>query len=757
MVLFTFTMQSMAQGELTIIDQESKKPVPYANICFESLVHHSQSYGISSLEGKAINKAEELCVIAISFTGYKTLYDTIVPGQSKQYELEADLLNLNQVVVTATRSNKQLKNVPVITQVLLEEEIKSRGITEVGALLEAEIPGLEIHNHAWGSDIKMQGLDANYVLFLIDGERMAGETEGNVDYSRINMNDVERVEIVKGASSALYGSQAMGGVINIITKKPRDKVEFSMGGKYTQMNQVNFENLKTNEDFYFYKSKLDLPNTNLNATLGFNLNRFMSKTNFNRNTSDAYHLISTDSLYKEYEGLDLSDVELTEGKAPGTEDFSISQVFEYKLTNKWRLRANGGYYQQNRYDFIRDNSYDFFEEYNFGLKANYQISDINNLELSFNRDTYNKNKISEINDVITPEYSHYFYNPKAIYNQAIKEKHHLTLGAEYYAESLETLRFGNEDHLRRKNSNTLIAFAQDDFIVNSNFSIMGGFRMDHHSVYGTHVTPKLSAMYKWVPLTFRANYAMGFRSPTLKELYFDFTPAGLFVLKGNENLVPETNQYISLSTEYTRDKFNMSANFYKSWFENRIGGYWSINENSKQQYNYTNINQAELFGIEVLFRYRINRSFFMSGGYSYLNDSDEVDSKNVSAIAPHSGNFRFEYTLTKKIYQLKVNLSGKITGAKEYYELDDIEINGQIGVAAYFVRYEPFSIWNFSISQSFHNGILLVVGIDNILDYKAPIVSYNSNLSPGRIGFVSLNLNVDHLYREFSSLLSKKK
>ncbi|NPD44080.1 MULTISPECIES: TonB-dependent receptor [unclassified Lentimicrobium] len=749
-------LQGIAQSTIEIVDIETLKPIPYAHLSFESIQTKKKSYSITSLEGKSDNSVSEKSIIVISFTGYKTVLDTILPGEDKKYKLSTDLMNLDQVVVTATRTSKKLKDVPVITQLLLAEEIESRGITEIGSLLEDEVPGVEIHQAGYGADIKIQGLDANYVLFLIDGERMAGETEGNVDYSRINMNDVERVEIVKGASSALYGSQAMGGVINIITKKPNNKVEFSLGGKYGEMNQTSYPDLKSNDDFYFYKSKLDLPNLNLHGTLGFNLNKFMSKTNFNIKSSDAYILTSSDSLHKDYVDHDLKGVELPTMHIPGNEDYSISQLFEYQVTDKWRMRANANYYKHNIYDFKKDNIYDGYEDFNFGLKSIFSFSELSNLELSYNDDTYHKYEVNERIDWKNKLYNHHFYNPKAILNQRINEQHFLTVGLEDLAEELATMMFSSAiDSLVSKSSNTIIAYAQDDYQINSKWNMIGGFRMDHHSTYGTHLTPKLSMMYKLIPVTFRANYAMGFRSPTLKELYMDWSMLGMFDIKGNENLIPETNNYLSFSAEYTRSVFNISANFYQNWFKNKIGGYWSFDEYGKQVYNYTNIDKSQMHGLEVLFKYNIKRNFFISGGYSYIKDSQEMNNKSISAISPHSGNIRFEYTLTKRIYQLKVNLTGKFTGAKDYYELDDIEVNGQQEVGSYLAHYDPFSMWKFTISQSFHNGIYLVIGVDNIFDYKAPIVSNNSSLSPGRRGYISLNLKVDHLYREFRSLIQK--
>ncbi|NOR87571.1 MAG: TonB-dependent receptor plug domain-containing protein, partial [Bacteroidales bacterium] len=313
MIVFFGSGLQAQTTSITILDQDTKQAIPYANLCFESLESKSFTYSISSLDGIAENMAVGRSIVAISFIGYETIFDTISPTDEKVYELASDLFNLNQVVVTATKTKKALKDVPAITQIVTAEEIQSRGITDMATILEDDVPGIEFHQAGFGADIKMQGLDANYVLFLVDGERMAGETEGNIDYNRINMNDIERIEIVKGASSALYGSQAMGGVINIITKRPRDKVEFSIGSKFQQYNEINFTDVKANDDFSTYKKNLDKPNLNVNAVLGFNVKKLMSKTSFVMKSTDAYELMSSDSMR-----MDIIEYDTTFSKLTGT-------------------------------------------------------------------------------------------------------------------------------------------------------------------------------------------------------------------------------------------------------------------------------------------------------------------------------------------------------------------------------------------------------------------------------------------------------
>lgn len=129
-------------------------------------------------------------------------------------------MTLNEVVVTGTRTPKLLKDSPVLTRVISASDIKKSDATNISDLLQTELPGIEF-SYAMNQQVSlnMQGFGGNSILFLVDGERIAGETLDNVDFSRLNLNDAGKVEIVKGAASSLYGSNAVGGVINIISRE----------------------------------------------------------------------------------------------------------------------------------------------------------------------------------------------------------------------------------------------------------------------------------------------------------------------------------------------------------------------------------------------------------------------------------------------------------------------------------------------------------------------------------------------------------
>lgn len=180
--------------------------------------------------------------VKVSFVGYQT--QTFVlkaderKGEQHVLRLQPDATALDQVVVTATRTPKALKDAPVVTRLITANDIKIADATNVQDLLTEQMPGLEF-GYAMNQEtsLNMNGFGGNAVLFLVDGERLAGETMDNVDYNRLNLDNVGRIEIVKGAASALYGANAVAGVINIISRENSEPWTANVNTRYNNFNK----------------------------------------------------------------------------------------------------------------------------------------------------------------------------------------------------------------------------------------------------------------------------------------------------------------------------------------------------------------------------------------------------------------------------------------------------------------------------------------------------------------------------------------
>lgn len=181
--------------------------------------------------------------ISIRYMGYHP-YDAVInihEDTAVDFVMEPEHNQLGEVVVTGTRTPKMLKDIPVVTTVISEREIEKTGSLTIADVLQTEIPGVEFGRQMDGQVVmNMQGMGGSDILFLIDGEKMAGESMNNIDYERLNMDNVERVEIVRGAGSALYGSNAVGGVVNIITKEADEPWSLNLNGRYGSHNEQRY-------------------------------------------------------------------------------------------------------------------------------------------------------------------------------------------------------------------------------------------------------------------------------------------------------------------------------------------------------------------------------------------------------------------------------------------------------------------------------------------------------------------------------------
>ena len=735
---------------ITVLDSETGEPISYATITYYHLKTHTTSVDFTSDNGIAKNKADGPSKISISYLGYKTIEDTLSGSfVSKTYYMKPDAFLMDQVVITATRSKKMLKDTPVLTQVISSDQIQAFASNTVSDALETEIPGIEFQRHGTSNDINLQGVAGRNVLVLIDGEKMAGETRGNVDYWQLNTNDVERIEIVKGASSALYGSQAMGAVINVIPKKYKTRFFSEASLKFTGRTQQNYPSLKSDDDLYDFKRNLDKPNINLSALIGFNFEKLSAKTNVVYKSMDAYKLQSSGILKKDYIDIDTVVFESVDYETgiEGQEDYTLSQTLNYRFSPTFQVKANGRMYSRHKYDFSQDNKHEYFEDLMLGAKATYEPNFNQSFILSLHTDSYSKYDYFELLSTKEKNYRHRFIHPKLLINTIVASNHIFTGGIEYLNESLVTDMFNLEEQMQEKQTNSMVMFLQDDVSIAPKLNAVAGLRGQYHDSFGTEFSPKLSLMGKWHPYTLRLNYAHGYRAPSLKELYMNWSHLGMFIIEGDENLKPETNTYVSASLEFTNNVLNTSLTTYYNAFKNKITGIWAEDQTI---YRYQNLENSRLFGIDLLLQVSLWNRLRLKGGYSYANEHIDDQSVRLSSISPHTATFKLEYHLFKGRYDAWLNLSAKYIGEKSFDVLDEIEYRGEEIEAYYPVRYDGYSLWKLSYNQTFFNGLNVVMGIDNLFDYRAQQITFNTSITPGRSYYTMIRLDMDNLYRTFS-------
>lgn len=645
--------------------------------------------------------------IQASFMGYTP--STLVLATDNENEklnfiLKEDGFSISDIVVTGTRTPKTISDAPVITRVITEQDFKKLDVTNVAELLQNELPGIEF-SYSMNQQVSLnfQGFNGTSVLFLIDGERMAGETLDNIDYSKLNLDNVERIEIVRGAASSLYGSNAVGGVINIITKKNNKPWSLRFSNKYGAHNSWN-------------------------NSLIWGLHQGM----LSNNLSIHHSSLNTYNIPKDTEGNAKGDFSAVYGNY----SWNIKDQMILDLSDKLKLTGRYGYFfRQRDYSEADKNRY---RDFDGALKMNYKLSEKSLLETSYHFDQYDKSDYYPIKRTDIRDYSNIQNTIRALFNHTLDRSHTLTIGGDVMSDYLMSYQFENNDS---HTEYTADLFGQYDWNIAKSLNILAGLRGDYYSKAGIHISPRLSLKYKINHyLSLRGGYANGFRAPTLKEQYMNFDMASIFMIYGNKDLKSENSHNLSLSAEYLHNRYSITFSGYYNIVNNRISTVWNKSLNGMV---YTNTEKANIIGADATLGYRWPINLGIKLSYAYSHEWNANDIANTSTTRPHSATVVLDYGKTYKNYGFNIVLNGSwlssvhtniLTSSSQYNEYEK----------AY---YPGYMMWKFVASQLLmKNAARISLTIDNLFNYKPDYYYNNSPTSLGTTASVSLTLDIDNFF-----------
>lgn len=605
---------------------------------------------------------------------------------------------LDEVVVTGTRTPKLLKDSPVLTRVITSSDIKKSDATNISDLLQLELPGIEFsYSMNQQVSLNMQGFGGNAVLFLIDGERVAGETLDNVDFSRLNLNDAGKVEIVKGAASSLYGSNAVGGVVNIISRESTEPWTLNVNGHYGKHNEQRY-----------------------GLNFSFNAGKFSNTLSGQFTHIDSYNMKNEGDYDRFY----------------GGHTYNVKDRLTFKVNDKLKFIGRVGYFFRERNS--AESSHDRYRDLSAGIKGLYDFSKATNLEVSYSFDQYDKSDflVSSRSDI--RDYSNIQDIGKALLNHTFAGKHILTVGADVMRDYLMSYQF---DDNGSKTQITADGFAQIDLNLHKNFNLVAGGRYDYFSESNMqHFSPRVNAMYRLKRFSFRGSYAGGFRAPTLKEMYMNFDMAGIFMIYGNKDLKPESSNNFQLSAEYTKGLLNATLGGFCNLVDNRITTVWNQAMNGMV---YSNIGNMTISGIDANVSWRAPWGLGARASYVFTHEHVRKGEPYTSSTRPHTATIRLDYTKSWKNYGLMVALNGRIlssVGVDEFVSLTNYEETER-------VDYPAYTMWKLNITQSVWKGIDVIATIDNLFNY---IPKYNYSSTPPTTGIsfaIGLSLDIDKMVK----------
>ena len=648
--------------------------------------------------------------------------------------------NLNPVVVTGSGHHQRLKSTATPVHVISSQEIREQGITTFDDALIRMMPQASMAPNSMGTFLRLNGLGNKYILILINGQKLSGDISNNVDLSRINMSRVKRIEVLDGAASSLYGSDAIAGVINIITDQPTDE-EIS----FTNNLKVSGHGILTESvGLDIYKGHIG------------------SYTSFTHDRADSYQ-------NNNLEYVKGSDTETQETIAPyftGYRSSVITQKFTYNPTQHLALHAGLDYsYKitnrpETREDIPGGTDYEMrYKGFRWNIGGIYKFNNRNSIQADFTVDRFRYGKEY---DVETKDYAVGDYvqskkqrsmegQVKAILG--LSSNSTTIFGADWHKDYLTASSGNIEEHVYN-----IAAYAQHEMKFLKDFTATLGLRLTHHETFNQRLTPKVTVMYAPGDFRFRATYSAGFRAPGLDELYYHYFSVNRGkpqIIFGNKDLAPEKSHYFSLNAEYRTQFIAMSITGYLNRIKDMV-----VRKNINVDDNTLRMLQEEFPEMTADQAAKLER-------YSLYQNSDEGDVKGVQADISvnlfqgfnFSASYAYTYARTKSEEEwtlLERSIRHAATIAANYhhtwgkYRLN-VNINGKLQSKTYYPDYEDapgFGLWNLHTTHTIDCAKWVIlepcIGIDNLFDkVDRRIDSANRKYAlytPGRMLVVGLKV-----------------
>lgn len=615
------------------------------------------------------------------------------------------------VVVTATRTQEEVKAVPQTVEVITKEDIEQLGATDVYSALRL-VANVDVTSAGMaGHNVMIRGMSTNHTLILIDGKRFAGEdtsaTQNVYALGRFSLSNIERIEIVRGSASAQYGSDALGGVINIITKKSKEPSV--MVGLSTGSEAIN--------NYYH----IDFGKQgNFSSTFDMRFSDVRKNMQAGDEGSNYYGPIQDFNFAGTWDLGNDKEIDLTLGyynehtKADYADKYTSTGVFQTSKDKK-------EWYDYRRYDYSlgysgkTDNS-------DYMIRTFYSRLDKEN-----NLYNYRNNFPGSMENILGLMYPKYDWD-KSTYTLwgiegkntvQLSDNHLLTFGGEYRQNKVEGTRLsdggdnvhqvsqsGNgivsNKYYSDKEINTWAGYIQDEWQVNDKLLVIPSVRYDHDSSFGGEVTPKIGATYFISDNSrIKANWGKGFKAPTISELYMAMHRAmgGQTVnVYGNPDLKPEKSTSWDISFEAEKDN-----NFGKlTYFNNDVKNLITTKQIGSSYYDqrYINVDEAEIDGVEMEIGRNLDDKWTIKATSNWLDATDKVSGDRLDNRARNMTTLQLLYDdhddwgYSAILWQQWANK----------YHYDDNDYN--------------FTTTNFVLNKKFGEGNRVYAGVDNIFDKK---------------------------------------
>lgn len=687
LLMFLVEFAAYSEGTIIVLDALSKKPLQEASVHFSSLSSNAKTVRKTDKAGKAVNPYTGKTQVFITFIGYHNLVDT-VSNIDKTYYLSYKDIEMDEIVVTGNfkpmSAQKSVYDIKVINQ----EKIEMQAASTLRELLLTESNIRIDQDNVLGSSININGITGENVKIMIDGVPLIGRLNGNIDVSQINLNNVKRVEIIEGPMSSIYGSDALGGVINLISKDPNcEKSEIDLTSYFESVGTYNL-NASGN---YSIGGLNFLINGGRDLFQGYDRND--TNRNIKWNPKEQYYANLQSSYNFEnhsikYQGAYFREYVLNRGelRAPYFESAFDDKYYTNRLTNS--LMYNGKINKNQFVDITSAFSYyhrvknTFFKDM---LTLNEKLTDVPS-----DQDTSNFYTV-----MFRPVFSH----------DKLFDNLNYQIGLDLNMDIAEGKKIKDD----KQSISDYAAFLSVQYEPISSMTIQPSIRFIKNSIYDAPLVPALNFKYDFNKyITMRASYAKGFRAPSIKELFYLFVDINHNIY-GNESLKAEKSDSYNVSFN-----FKMSDNSYyfgiePKFFYNSIFDMITLASITDVLYKNVNIGKYETVGSNLTFKY-FRENISTSLIFAYIGRmNSEADSLGIPEF-----NFAKELTLnfdyTWPLIDTKFSIYYKYTGRMPSFMIKDNV------VTEYFI--EDYNMMDFNVSKKLFNIFDISAGVKNLFDIK---------------------------------------
>ncbi len=602
-------------------------------------------------------------------------------GVSESAAEPDDPFHLDPIFVTGARTAERASESPVATQVLTRADLVATGAENVAEALE-ELSGLEVVPDVGGQVVRVRGLDPQQTLILVDGDRVIGRIDGGIDLTRISIEEIERIEIVRSGSSALYGSEAAGGVIHIIT---RDTVARRQLAVHSVLGWLG-----TPESYGF--------SGDASVVAGFRRRRggltvtggIHRMPSFRRDPSTP-STTSSEQLELNYEARG------TYVMRPGHRFVARSRSMIRNIEAVDASATSAVFDRRNR-----------TEEHVVSLGTDHDFDERGELELratfTYFRDQFASDqrqgpmdRLEDAREQLVELRARHTYEPGS--------RHRLVAGADTLIERLDTPRLSQVGVRGR-----VSPFAEYRLRVRAGesvvFTVVPGVRADLDTQFGAYVSPKLASRLD-LPgnLALRGSVGRGFRAPNFRESYLFFeNPAVGYRVVGNPDLDVETSLGTELGVEWRASRrLTATVTFFRTELRGMITTATDGTDPTGSTFTYVNVDRARNQGLESALSARPLPWLKLDLGYVFLHARNLETGRWIEGRPRHRATFKAEIEAPRTETRLVVR--GAWNARRPYYD-----VLGALDAASAWTSLDV------RVSQPIGERVQVFVGGDNLLD-----------------------------------------